>query len=483
MKKKIFLSLLFSIIFIVLTLNFAFAIEVTRTPTGVLKYDKLKSAEGYTLLQNGPIVRLMSMDGMVVHEWRTGPGGDAQLTKNGTLLRSSPCWAVGECDNNPIVPDHQWGGSQGRLREWTWDGEVIWDIDLATDNWIQHHTFVPTDDGTVLVLLWERLPRADAITAGRDPATVNPEGNIGNDVRPGGTYNGDLWPDAILEVEKDCDEVLEGETCESYNIVWEWHAIDHLCNDQRQDCIDINYHIPRPTDESHRASADFMHCNSVDYLKEENLVVLNSRIFGESYLIDKASGDIVFRWGNPSVWNTSMEPASYMNDGDTQLFGPHGTHVSAYDATTRIVNLIIFDNGWLRPEGDRSRAVKIEVDLDNPDSYLYDDPIWTYQTASANSLNSPFVSYAQCVGENVVITSGGEGHIIEVTPAGAVVWEYVAPGSENGDEQCENIDGVRDSFMFRSYRYAEDYEGLVGPFFDKDQRYRYPDCRGIGKKK
>jgi len=462
MKKKVFYSLLSCSILLCLTLNLAFAIEVTRTPTGVLKHNVGLSAGGYTLIPTGPMVRLIDMDGMVVHQWATpGAGPDAQLTKEGTLLRSSSCAAVDECDENPL----DWGGTNGRLQEWDWDGKLIWDIDLALKNAISHHTYHRMDNGNTLVLVWDRHSRWDAIMKGRNPKTVNPEGNRGTDTGRS-TYNGDLWPDAVVEIAK-----IHGDIS-GFNVVWTWRAWDRLSNGKDKRRIDINYHIPRPTADNHRASADFMHCNSIDYLEEENLIVLNSRIFGEFYLIDKGTGYIVYRWGNPSAWDWKAEPPSYMNNGDTQLFGPHGTHVSAYDKDTRKVSFMIFDNGWLRPEGNFSRAVEVEVDLNNPDFYA--EPKWTFQTASANSLNSPFVSYAQRVGANTVITSGGEGHIIEVTPEGEpgtdrVVWEYVLPGGG----ACENVDGVNGSFLFRSYRYAADYKGL-GEFTLPS--YPYPNC-------
>jgi hypothetical protein len=473
MKSKALYILLFSSIFLGLALSSAWAIEVTRTPTGVLKYDTSKAKAGYTLLPAGPKVRLMDMNGVVVHEWNTGGGGDAKITKQGTLFRSSGCGAVDECDENPL----NWGGTQGRLREWAWDGTLLWDVDLATKDWIQHHTFHPTSYGTVLVLIWERYSRDEAIWKGRDPMTVNPEGTEGDDTGRT-TYNGDLWPDAIIEIAKKGESV----PCEDYEVVWSWHAWDHLCSrnywkcwwgcwyqDNNPHCIDINYHIPRPTATNHRASADFMHVNAIDYMEECNLVVLTSRIFGEFYLIDKASGEIRYRWGNPSAWTSAAHPPSYMNNGDTQLFGPHGTHaIGSCDGGK--ANFIIFDNGWLRPEGNFSRAVEVEVDFHNPD--FFSEPEWTYQTDSANSLNSPFVSYAQRFKGNTIITSGGEGHIIEVCPDGKVVWEYVLPGG-TGCMQCENIDGEIGGFMFRSYRYAPDYEGL-GPL-DIISHYPFPD--------
>ena len=55
-----------------------------------------------------------------------------------------------------------------------------------------------------------------------------------------------------------------------------------------------------------------------------------------------------------------------------------------------------------------------------------------------------------------------------------VVWEYVLPGANAGSDQCENIDGVRAGSMFRSYRYAANYQGFAG--HDLSASYPFPDC-------
>ena len=477
-------------ILLFLAVTAAQAIETTRVPTGVLHLDEENAYPGYTLLQTNP-VRLIDMEGRVVHQWSfpamlgIRAAGDAQLTPQGTLLLGSRGTSPDPENPNPLlVPGQFWGGTHGRLTEFAWNGDVIWDITLADTDWVSHHTFHRTETGRTFVLIWDRHTRKEAIKRGRDPRTVNADDALGTDPRPG-VYIGGLWPDTIMEI------AYTGPN--TYDVVWEWRGWDHICKDKwkRKDnserkgkserkgnsksrtCLDINYHVPLPTDQTHRSSADYMHANAVDFLEAENLVVLNSRIFGEFYLIDYDSGDIVYRWGNPSAWDKTAEPPSYMNDGDTQLFGPHGANVVAHDGAAGTLNILLFDNGWLRPSGSYSRAVEVQVDLDDPDFYA--EPVWTYQTVSTNSLNSPFVSYAQRLANgNTLITSGMENHIFEVAEMDGqptVVWEYVIPFA--GGDPCLNVDGVGGGFVFRAYRYDEDYAGLGdldlgGGFF--------PDC-------
>ena len=440
----------------------ALAIEVTRTPTGVLLHDEVNAQAGYTLLQTSPDVLLIDLNGNVVHRWTTGPGGDAQLTKDGTLLRISSCAANDSCDGNPL----NWGGAGGRLREWTWDGELIWDIDLARPDKIAHHSYHRMPNGNTLLVVWERYSRKAAIKKGRDPATVNPEGAVGTEPRPG-VYVGDFWPDMIVEIRKP-----KGGGIHDFEIVWHWRAWDHVCDKKRVGCLDINYHIPRPTDQTHRSSADYMHVNSVDYDEVNDVVIINSRVFGEFYVIDHKTGKILYRWGNPSAWDETAVAPSYMEDGDTYLFGSHGATV--VDSEPGFLKVVVFDNGWLRPSGSRSRALEVDVKLyDKEFRMAPNPPVWSFQTGSSNSLNSPFVSYAQRLDNgNTLLTSGMENHLIEVTRDGEYVWEYVIPFFREGPEACQNIDGVGGGFVFRTYRYPTGYEGLRG----LTEMTPYPDC-------
>lgn len=441
MNNKI-LSAGMACIAIALPGGLANAYEATMGPAGLLAYDRDRAAGGYTLLQSSP-ARLIDMNGYLVHEWSDATGADAQLTRDGTLLRASPT----SIDYGNPLQTGRWGGIQGRLREWNWDGDrVKWDIQLAGADWIAHHTFHRMPNGNTLVLIWERYSRDEAIAKGRDPSTVNPEGSIGDEPNPG-VYTGDLWPDKIMEIKKCASRAVD-----CYDVVWEWRAWDHLCDMKSPDCIDINYHIPRPTDRTHRSSADFMHANGIDYDPVNDLVVLTSRAFGEFYLIDHATGDIVYRWGNPSAWDENAIAPSYMDDGDTHLFGPHGTNVAASEPGS--ISVLVFDNGWLRPSGSHSRVLQVSIDLHDKDYYAMPD--WGFQTASPNSMTSEFVSYAERVDNgNTVITSGMEGHVLEVNNAGQIVWEYINPPIIDGVPQCEITNETTGAnFMFRSYRYG-----------------------------
>ena len=115
---------------------------------GVLVYDKAKATPGYTLIvpQSSTKAYLIGMRGEVLHEWSFPlcPGNYAYLLPNGNLL-----WA-GRMDEGPPLRR----GKGGLLREYNWDGEVVWEYcDPA-----QHHDFRRRPDGNTIYIGWEPVP-------------------------------------------------------------------------------------------------------------------------------------------------------------------------------------------------------------------------------------------------------------------------------------------------------------------------------------
>jgi hypothetical protein len=82
-----------------------------------------------------------------------------------------------------------------------WDGNVLWGYSASQ----MHHDVEPLPNGNVLVVSVDALTRAEALAAGRDPALL---GNSLNSM-------------ALYEIES------------PGNVVWEWHAWDHLVQADR----------------------------------------------------------------------------------------------------------------------------------------------------------------------------------------------------------------------------------------------------------
>ncbi|MBW1920610.1 MAG: aryl-sulfate sulfotransferase, partial [Deltaproteobacteria bacterium] len=275
----------------------------------------------------------------------------------------------------------------------------------------------------------------EAIAKGRDPKSI-PTSVFGR-----GKWHYGFWVDFVREVNK------AGKT------VWEWHVWDHIGTGPNQ--FDINYHLPKPVGALY-PDFDWTHFNTVAYIPERDQVLLNSRNFSEFYLVDHKTGEMVYRWGNPSAYGHGKRPSWYDN-GDQKVFG---AHCATWLGNDRV---LLFDNGSERPEGNRSAAVEVDIKTGKI--------VWEYEAKHSNS----FYSYRQGAVQrlpngNTLITSTHGGHLIEVTKDKEVVWDYVSP-IHNGKPKCWLEDGDGHNMManmiHRAYRYGPDYPGLRGKDLSK----------------
>ena len=164
------------------------------------------ACQGYSLVapMTSRTTYLIDMEGRVVHTWESDytPALSAYLLENGHLLRTGAERGRAAMGG---------AGSGGRIQEFSWDGELVWDFSLSTDRIHPHHDICPMPSGNVLVIAWDRKTEDEAVAAGRVPGSVR----------------GQFLPDCILEVQP------TGKT--SGKIVWEWHAWDHLIQEVDKD--------------------------------------------------------------------------------------------------------------------------------------------------------------------------------------------------------------------------------------------------------
>ncbi|UCF67399.1 MAG: aryl-sulfate sulfotransferase [Acidobacteriota bacterium] len=433
------------------------------------------AAEGYVLFS--PVLSyttyLIDKAGRVVHTWHSEgpPGVSPYLLDNGHLLR---------CAQQAGAPIHQ-GGAGGRVQELSWDGELLWDWAVSTENIQQHHDIEPLPNGNVLLIAGEHKSPQQAIEAGRDPELLGPEG---------------LWPDCILEVKP--------EPPNGGRIVWEWHLWDHLIQEydperenygkvsEHPELIDVNG--PRPpelTDEvlqrlkaigylgagarTGDQLADFTHMNSVAYNAELDQIALSVLYFNEIWIIDHSTtteqaaghaggrcgkgGDLLYRWGHP---------AAYGRGGlnDQRLFGQHDARwiPREYPGAG---NILVFNNGAKRLARGYSSIVEIEPPLDADGRYPIEatgrfgpaEPVWEYTAAEKESFFADFISGAHRLPNgNTFICSGPDGRFFEVSPNGETVWEYQNPYSG----EAPNPSGDPPYCVFRATHLPPDHPALVG---------------------
>jgi hypothetical protein len=179
----------------------------TKTPPVKLglSVNDARALQGYTLISPfvSPNTYLLDMQGRVVHTWKTdcAPALCALLLENGHLLRPG---SIGG-DASVFGPGP---GVGGRIQEFTWEGELVWDFQFYNARQLPHHDLTRLPNGNVLLIVWDRKSAEEALAVGR---------------RPEMTGDKHLLPDSLVEIKP------TGKT--TGKVVWEWHLWDHLVQD------------------------------------------------------------------------------------------------------------------------------------------------------------------------------------------------------------------------------------------------------------
>lgn len=422
---------------------------VTNTP---------EAFPGYTLFapKHRTMTYLIDNDGRLVHEWTASeyePGQAVHLLENGNLLRCCFTHARGFTR----------GGEGGRLEEYDWDDNLVWEFDYATADHMLHHDVAVMPNGNILALAVERKTRAQCLAVGFTPDMLRDD---------------ELFPDFIVEI----DPVYPtGGT-----IVWEWHVWDHLIQEtdsgkpdygkvaEHPERIDINCN-DRPT------PAFWNHMNSIAYNPDLDQILLSVRGCNEIWVIDHSTsrkeaagsaggqcargGDLLYRWGNPAAYNQGTS-------ADRRLFDQHDAQwiSPGYPGAG---NILIFNNGLDRgyssleeivPPMLPNRAYRISDD----GTFGPDDPAWHFEAPNRTDFFSSEISGAQRLPNgNTLVCAGVLGVLFEVRPDGYTVWKYVNPVVRGGILAQGELPGVDErghylNAVFRVRRNGPDYPGLAG---------------------
>lgn len=419
---------------------------------------------GYTLFS--PVLStttfLIDEWGHEIHRWES-PGAhrglSVYLLEDGSILRTANL-------GSEAIGDFAGGGITGKIERISWEGNLEWSWEYSSMDYITHHDIEPMPNGNILAIAWEDKKEQEVLTAGRNPEIASDS--------PNGQSN--VWPDHIIEIQPNGTD--QGD------IVWEWHAWDHLIQDYDQsrenfgvvadhpELLDINY-VGATGNQAGRA--DWMHCNGIDYNPIMDQIALSCKNTNEIYIIDHSTtteeaaghtggnsgkgGDFLYRWGNPQVYNHGLS-------SDQQLFSQHDVqwiepgHPGEGD-------LILFNNGDGRSPPHSSVDV-IDLPYDgfgySPEAngtYGPDQPSWTWDMDG--EMYAAIVSGVHRLPNgNTMVTYGTKGTLYEVSSEGNIVWTYVNPyGSNDSFTQGEpvpegNVAGTTSNLIFKSRRYALD---------------------------
>ena len=443
-----------------LLLFFSFSLFVTQAQktVGLLSFDHQQAQPGYNLIyphfQSN--VYLLDNCGEVVNTWEDSiyrPGNSVYLMEDGRLYKT-----ISQEQNSPS-PIFAGGAGEGfQIRDW--DNNLLWEWSYIDSTHRLHHDMAIMPNGNILAIAWERMTGAEAIQAGRDPNFLD---------------DGELWPEHIIEIEP--------VGTSGANIVWEWHAKDHLI--QNYDSNQQNYGDPAAHPELIDINfgsgiADWLHANAIDYNPGLDQIILSIPKFHEVWIIDHSTttaeaaghtggnsgrgGDLLFRWGNPEAYMAG-------DSTDQKLFYQHDIHWIDDGASTNDPDygkLMVFNN---RVGEDYSTVNIFEPVFDLvSNSYqmtggTFDPPAfdWSYQRPDSNNLYSKWVSSVQrLMNGNTLILDGVHGYGFEITPNEDIVWEYKNPMLNGQFVTQGTVLASVNNMVFRMTRYADNYPAFNG---------------------
>ncbi len=343
---------------------------------------------------------IMDKDANLIHEWdlTNNIGNDVFLLPDGNVLASL------ESDD----PKIKFGGQGGRLQFVSPDNSVLWEFIYSSEEAETHHDAELLPNGNVIALVWEKRTSEEATEAGSMVAM-------------------DVYPEAVIEIDPQTND-----------IVWEWHAWDHLIQDhdntksnfgivsEHPELIDLNY-VPK-TNSWPEENGDIMHANAIAYDPVNDLIFISVNFFSEVWVIDHSTsrdeaaghtggtfgkgGDLVYRFGNPEAYQNPEGSRYFFNNHHPNLLQDQG-------------KLLIYSNG----KGFNQSTI-YELQLPEPlalSPNTDNEPkiLWSFTDPN---LFAPKVSGAELLPNgNILITEGDYG-FWEVTREKEVVWKYGAQG-------------------------------------------------------
>jgi len=334
-------------------------------------------------------VWLIDMRGWFVHQWKLPGWGrqHSQLLPNGNLLS-----AILNLENpqflDPSVVEE--------VLELDWDGNKVWSY---REPHMNSHDRGRMMNGNTLIEKDVKISK-----------------ELGDQIKggvPGSELKGDIYSGILQEITPDG------------KVVWEWSAYEHL--DPEIDTFGVA--SPR-----HLWGA----FNSIDEFPDGNIVACSPNI-SNLYIIDKATGDIKWRWGK-GIISCPHDPTMLDNG-----------------------NILVLDNGAQRPNRrppDRSRVIEV-----NPATNEIE---WEYHAENPADFYTAYIGGCQRLPNgNTLICEGAMGRFFEVTRSGEMVWEYVVPFYAY-DPISPQQAGLSNK-TFRCLRYGPDYLGLQGKKLDLDK--------------
>ena len=434
-----------------------------QNTVGTIEYESDLALDGYNMVVPlfGKDAMLVDMCGEVVHTWESAdtlrhstwsylqPNGDLVMTLRQANVANDVIWT---------------GGGGGIIERRSWDNELLWSYTLNDSLYRLHHDIHVMENGNVLALAWELKDSAQYMAAGGDTTLID-------DV---------LWSELILE--------LQPNAAGGADVVWEWHAWDHLVQDfddtkpnfgviaDNPQKINLNSNTPQ----GQQPLADWLHMNSIHYNPVFGQIMVSVPNLNEMWIIDHAGGaegSIIWRWGNPAAYDRGTAD-------DQKLFFQHDARW-AYEgiglSDPNFGKVTLFNNrvpDAEAPAGYHSEACILEPVYDfYENEYIMDFETGTYLPLDFDAvyaapnpadLASNITSNYQILPDgHSLIGEGNQGEAIELDENNNVVWRYKIPVTSSGINLPQPVAqgtvlNPMQNLMFRMERFAPDFPGFAG---------------------
>ena len=460
----------------------ALAYQAMQGPTQLLFWDKTAAFNGYTLFAAHGRTYVIDMQGNLVHTWNLGT--NPKLQPDGHIVDAAK--------DDP--------SGFGGFVELDWDGNTVWQYNEPRPDYAPHHDFVrifnkKLNAYTTMYIANKTITNAQALAVGADPKN--------------GPYDG-AQVDAIVEVD------MAGK------VVWEWWFLDHMTQDDNAAWanyvgagktvaaapgrLDVNL-AGRPL------RKDWLHCNSMDYSAELDQVVVNA-VGGEFYVVDHGGtflpgdpagsiaaaagpkGDFLYRFGDPAIYKQGDPPSvtenwNNVSAGHKQIGGAHDVHWIR-PGLPGAGRFLIFDNAqymfertwqsygveidgfldankastghYVNPPEASYTAIEPDKDTHKPKKYQSNQITWRWGTLSPSGMSGHIGGSVQRLANgNTLICADTEGHFLEITAGGQLVWEYISPVIKDAAPVAFMHDALpMTNSVFRAYRFAPDDPAFAG---------------------
>ena len=482
----------------------AVAADLLKTDQNGLSINDSQAFVGYALVapMNSTTTYLIDNDARIVNQWKSDytPALSAYLLPNGHLLRPGA-----ERGGMGGGPGGGGPGAGGRIQEFDWDGKLVWDFSISSlkgkySKLRPHHDICPLPNGNVLVVCTDPKTKDECVKAGRLP-TIAPD-ELQTDciieIQPQGKKGGKVvwewhsWDHLIQDAHEKKDNYGDvSEHPELIDVNFVNGMMDRMmqdpeqlaklrslgyvggggggsapANNDRQSGDNRDDRGSRQTRDDRRGrggfgggpggggpgggmGSDWMHVNAVAYNPQLDQVMISVHEFSEVWIVDHSTsteeaashaggksgkgGDLLYRWGNPRSYRSGTNI-------DQRLFAQHCAHWIA-EGLPGEGNMLVFNNGMNRPDGNYSSSDEIQLPVNSDGSYNKEEYVayepfeykWRYGSPENTGFSSMLISGCQRLSNgNTFICSGNQGILFEVTPEGEIVWQFKMAGGEGG---------------------------------------------------